>query len=104
MQHFGESYDDTTAPVAHLVLVRCLFVLALRWGLKVYSMDTKQAFLNADIKFNLWIRLPSGFKYKGASILKLNKTLEGSKQGAHDWYEAQDTLIMSDKMHEEVFA
>ena len=58
-------------------------------------MDTKSAFINSTIKFDAWVRMSEGYDYDVHKIVKLNKTLEGTKQGAHDWYQEQDAEILA---------
>ena len=52
-------------------------------------MDVKTAFLNGDLKENVFMSQPEGFVVKGKeqNVCKLFKSLYGLKQALHAWYE-----------------
>ena len=94
-QEWGVNYDETFAPVTHAVTTKALMAIGLDLGWHINGMDTKSAFINSTIQFDAWVRMPEGYEYDGHKIVKLNKTLEGTKQGAHDWYQEQDAEILA---------
>ena len=89
----GDTFWDTFAPVTHVATCKSLFAISLDKDWYVKGMDTKQAFLNATIQFDAHVQMPEGFTYHGSKVVKLNKTLEGTRQGAHDWYVQQDDVV-----------
>jgi hypothetical protein len=52
-------------------------------------MDVKIAFLNGDLKENVYMSQPKGFVVNGQKykVCKLIKYLYGLKQASHAWYE-----------------
>eukprot|EP00253_Pinus_taeda_P008579 PITA_08579 len=58
-------------------------------GWKVHQMDVKTAFLNGDLKDNVFMSQPEGFAVKGHEhrVCKLVKSLYGLKQAPRAWYE-----------------
>ena len=55
VQQEGIDYDDAFAPVARMESVRVL-ALAAQEGWQVYHMDVKSAFLNGDLKEEVYVR------------------------------------------------
>ena len=64
-QKEGVDYEETFAPTAKWATTRTLFALAAQNGWKVHQMDVKTAFLNGDLKENVFISQPEGFAVKG---------------------------------------
>lgn len=58
-------------------------------------MDVCSAFLNGDIKGNVYISLPKGFKQKEGTICKLRKSLYGLKTSPKSWNEKFHSVMMS---------
>ena len=58
-------------------------------GWKVHQMDVKTAFLNGDLKENVFMSQLEGFVVKGHEhkVCKLVKSLYGLKQAPRAWYE-----------------
>jgi hypothetical protein len=56
--------------------------MAIQNGWKIHQMDVKTAFLNGDLKENVFMSQPEGFIVKGQEhkVCKLIKTLYGLKQ------------------------
>eukprot|EP00253_Pinus_taeda_P033502 PITA_33502 len=88
-QKEGVDYEETFAPTAKWTTIRTLFALAAQNGWKVHQMDVKTAFLNGDLKENVFMSQPEGFVVKGDEhkVCKLVKSLYGLKQAPRAWYE-----------------
>ena len=89
---WGKSFEETFAPTMHLECLRLLLLLCLKWSLTCLHLDVATAYLNSEIKFDVWIKLPEGFK-EGYKYAKLNKSLYGLKQAAKDWFDTQDAFL-----------
>jgi len=82
-QIFGLDYGDTFSPVTKMASV-CLFIAMAalqKWPL--YQLDVKNAFLNGDLKEEIYMEQPPGFVAQGESsglVCRLRKSLYGLKQ------------------------
>ena len=78
VQQEGVDYDDAFAPVARMESVRVL-ALAAQEGWRVHHMDVKSAFLNGDLKEEVYVQQPPGFVVAGeeGKVYLLRKALYG---------------------------
>ena len=76
-QKEGVDYTETFAPTAKWGTIRTLFSLAAQNGWKIHHMDVKTAFLNGDLKEDVYMFQPEGFFVKGKEhkVCKLVKYL-----------------------------
>jgi hypothetical protein len=81
VQQEGIDFDDVFAPVARMEPVR-LLTLAAQEGWQVHHVDVKSAFLNGDLKEEVYVRQPVGFIVAGqeGKVLRLRKALYGLRQ------------------------
>jgi hypothetical protein len=81
-QRRGIDYDEVFAPVARLDTVRLLISLAALKGWEVHHMDVKSAFLNGDLRDEVYVEQSEGFIKKGCEhkVIKLKKALYGLHQ------------------------
>uniref|UniRef100_A0A453CRN0 Uncharacterized protein n=1 Tax=Aegilops tauschii subsp. strangulata TaxID=200361 RepID=A0A453CRN0_AEGTS len=88
-QKEGEDFFDTYSPVATLTTIRVLLSLAASHGLLVHQMDVKTAFLNGELKEEIYMDQPDGFVVPGqeGKVCKLLKSLYGLKQAPKEWHE-----------------
>ncbi|KAK8916909.1 hypothetical protein KSP39_PZI022417 [Platanthera zijinensis] len=98
-QEEGIDFDQTFAPVARLEAIRIFLAYAAYQDFKVYQMDVKSAFLNGDLKEEVYVEQPSGFvdPLKPDFIYKLRKALYGLKQAPRAWYETLSTFLIENK-------
>ena len=59
-QVHGVDYDETYAPVAKLTSLRLVLAISALLGFDVHQMDVETAFLNADLKEEVYITIPEG--------------------------------------------
>jgi hypothetical protein len=57
----GVDYEEVFAPVARLETVRILLALAALGEWEVHHIDVKSAFLNGDLKKEVYVHQPPGF-------------------------------------------
>jgi hypothetical protein len=95
VQRDGIDFDDTFAPVARMESVRLLFTLAAQEGWRVHHMDVKSAFLNDDLKEDVYLHQPSGFAIPGkeGKVLRLCKSLYGLRQAPKAWNAKLDSTL-----------
>ena len=82
VQQEGIDYEDAFAPVARMESVRVLLALAAQEGWRVHHMDVKSAFLNDDLKEEVYVRQQPGFAIAGeeGKVYRLKKALYGLRQ------------------------
>ena len=91
------NYSETFSPTAKMTSVRILMDLAIRQNLLIHQMDVRNAYLNSNIDYDIYVEQPNGFKLSGKNgedlILKLNKSLYGLKQSGRLWNELLDDFL-----------
>ena len=96
-QEEGINYDETFAPVARMEAIRILIAFAAFMGFKLYQMDVKSAFLNGDLKEEVFFKQPPGFEDAELPnhVFRLNKALYGLKQAPRAWYERLSKFLLN---------
>lgn len=85
-QKQGFDFNETYAPVAKLPTLRILLSIAVRFDMHVHQMDVKGAFLNGDLREDIYMVQPEGYA-NGNKVCKLNKAIYGLKQASRMWNE-----------------
>ena len=83
-QQPGVDFVDTYSPVAKFASVRIMMVVAARLDLELHQLDVKTAFLNRDLKEEIYMDQPVGFQIKGqeGKVCRLKKSLYALKQSS----------------------
>jgi hypothetical protein len=91
----GLDFDETFAPIARLEAIRIFLAYACHKNFKVYQMDVKSAFLNGDLKEEVYMEQPEGFQLPDNPdfVCKLKRALYGLKQAPHAWYYRLDKYL-----------
>ncbi|GJZ78931.1 putative ribonuclease H-like domain-containing protein [Tanacetum coccineum] len=88
-QEEGINFEESFAPVARIEAI-CIFVAnAAHKNMTIYQMDVKTAFLNGELKEEVYVSQPEGFvdQDNPSHVYKLKKALYGLKQAPHAWYD-----------------
>jgi hypothetical protein len=87
VQREGVDFDEVFAPVARLDSVRALIAVAAHMGWQVHHLDVKSAFLNGDLKEEVYVEHPPGFTStdEKAKVFRLRKALYGLRQAPRAW-------------------
>ncbi len=60
-QTFGVDYNETFAPVAKFMSIRCILALEAIEDIEIHQMDVKTAFFNGDLEEEIYMEQPKGF-------------------------------------------
>lgn len=93
-QREGLDYSETFAPTVKPQTLRALLAVAASKDYLLHQMDVDTAYLNADLKEEIYIRLPKDIKSELAGrTVKLKKSLYGLKQAGHEWYSLLHSML-----------
>ena len=91
-QEYGKDYLQVFSPVIRWESVRTLISMAVQYGMELHQMDVDVAFLNGNLKEEIYMKQPDGLVVKGQEnlVCKLKKSIYGLKQSPCCWNEALD--------------
>nr|GEV07068.1 hypothetical protein [Tanacetum cinerariifolium] len=98
-QEEGIDFAKSFAPVARLDAIRIFLSFAAHMNMIVYQMDVKKAFLNGNMREEVYVSPSDEFvdqdnlKY----VYKLKKALYGLKQASRAWYDLLSKFLLSQK-------
>lgn len=97
-QKFGIDYDEVFAPVVRQTTIKMLLTIAGSKDWIVKHFDAKTAFINGELKENIYMRQPEGNRINigdEKKVCKLKKSIYGLKQAAKSWNDKlKETLQM----------
>ena len=87
-QKEGIDYTETFSPVSKKDSFRIILALVAQFDLELQQMDVKTAFLNGDLKEEVYMKQPEGFSSSDGEhlVCKLKKSIYGLKQASRQWY------------------
>jgi hypothetical protein len=94
-QSEGENYFDVFAPVARAESVRIVLAIAAALGLYLEQMDVVNAFLNAVVEEDIYLRPPKELGIEDGKLLKLKKALYGIKQAPRQFNKLINAFLVS---------
>ena len=89
-QQYGQDYDETFSPVVRAESIRTIIAHAANNKMLLLQMDIKTAFLNGNLKEEVFMKQPKDFVVKGQEhlVCKLKKSIYGLKQSPRCWNKA----------------
>jgi hypothetical protein len=84
----GIDYTATFSPVAKFDTIRLLLSLVASRGMHAKQMDTPNAYLKSDLREEIYMQKPEGYKNppgQHGDVLRLLKGLYGLKQSGREW-------------------
>jgi hypothetical protein len=91
----GIDFTETFAPMVRLESMRATFAIAAVEDLKIIQMDIRGAYLNGELKEEIYMRQPPGFEDGTGRVWKLVKTIYGLKQSGREWNREFDRKLTS---------
>ena len=97
VQKYGVDFEEVFAPDARLETVRVLIAIAAQESWEIHHMDVKSAFLNGELKEEVYVELPKEFAVEGreGNVLRLRKALYGLRQAPRAWNAKLDNFLKS---------
>nr|GEV85519.1 retrovirus-related Pol polyprotein from transposon TNT 1-94 [Tanacetum cinerariifolium] len=92
-QEEGIDFEESFAPVARIKATRIFIANAASKNMTIYQMDVKTAFLNGELKEEVYVSQPEGFVDPDhpTHVYCLKKALYGLTQAPRAWYQASPT-------------
>ncbi|GJW36753.1 retrovirus-related pol polyprotein from transposon TNT 1-94, partial [Tanacetum coccineum] len=96
-QEEGIDFKESFAPVARIEAIRIFVVNATHKNMTIYQMDVKTAFLNGELKEEVYVSQLEGFvdQDNPSHVYKLKKALYGLKQAPRAWYDMLSSFLIS---------
>ncbi|GJY40489.1 retrovirus-related pol polyprotein from transposon TNT 1-94 [Tanacetum coccineum] len=93
----GIDFEESFAPVARIEAIRIFVANAANKNMTIFQMDVKTAFLNGELKEEVYVSQPKGFvdQDNPSHVYKLKKALYGLKQAPRAWYDMLSSFLIS---------
>ncbi|GKB33050.1 retrovirus-related pol polyprotein from transposon TNT 1-94 [Tanacetum coccineum] len=96
-QEEGLDFEESFAPVTRLEAIRIFLANAASKNMTVYQMDVKTAFLNGELKEEVYVSQPEGFvdPDRPHHVYRLKKALYRLKQAPRAWYDTLSKFLLA---------
>ncbi|GKC40326.1 retrovirus-related pol polyprotein from transposon TNT 1-94 [Tanacetum coccineum] len=96
-QEEGIDFEESFTPVARIEAIRIFVANAANKNMTIFQMDVKTAFLNGELKEEVYVSQPEGFvdQEYPSHVYKLKKALYGLKQAPRAWYDMLSSFLIS---------
>ncbi|GKG22213.1 retrovirus-related pol polyprotein from transposon TNT 1-94, partial [Tanacetum coccineum] len=89
-QEEGIDFEESFALVARIEAIRIFIANAVSKNMIIYQMDVKTAFLNGELKEEVYVSHPT-------HVYSLKKALYGLKQAPRAWYDTLSRFLLDNK-------
>ncbi|GKA33245.1 retrovirus-related pol polyprotein from transposon TNT 1-94 [Tanacetum coccineum] len=98
-QEEGINFEESFAPVARIEAIRIFIANAASKNMTIYQMDVKIAFLNDELKEEVYVSQLEGFVDPDhlTHVYRLKKALYGLKQAPRAWYDTLSRFLLDNK-------
>ncbi|GJT96568.1 retrovirus-related pol polyprotein from transposon TNT 1-94 [Tanacetum coccineum] len=96
-QEEGIDFEKSFSPVARLEAIRNFLAFTAHMNMVVYQMDVKTAFLNGNLREEVYVSQSDGFVHldNPNHMYKLKKALYRLKQAPRAWYDMLSSFLIS---------
>nr|GEV63066.1 uncharacterized mitochondrial protein AtMg00810-like [Tanacetum cinerariifolium] len=96
-QEEGIDFEESYVPVSKIEAIRIFVANATHKNMTIFQMDVKTAFLNGELKEEVYVSQPEGFvdQDNPSHVYKLKKGLYGLKQAPRAWYSMLSSFLIS---------
>ncbi|GJU08026.1 retrovirus-related pol polyprotein from transposon TNT 1-94 [Tanacetum coccineum] len=104
LQEEGLDFEESFAPVARLEAIRIFIANVASKNMTVYQMDVKTAFLNGELKEEVYVHQPEGFvdPERPHHVYRLKKALYGLKQAPRACDPVDTPMVERTKLDEDL--
>lgn len=99
---FRQPYDkdeETYSPVAAMATLRVILSVSCRLGYFIHQMDVEGAFLNGDVRGEVYVSQPKGYDQGDGKVYKLRKALYGLRESPRAWYDCFHSFMVELGFH-----
>nr|GEX95923.1 retrovirus-related Pol polyprotein from transposon TNT 1-94 [Tanacetum cinerariifolium] len=98
-QDEGIDFEESFAPVARLEAIRIFIANVANKNMTVYQIDVKTAFLNGELKEEVYVSQPKGFvdPDRPNHVYRLKKALYGLKHTPRVWYYTLSRFLLANE-------
>nr|GFA99582.1 retrovirus-related Pol polyprotein from transposon TNT 1-94 [Tanacetum cinerariifolium] len=95
-QDEGIEFEESFTPVARIEAIRIFIANATSRNMTIYQMDIKTAFLNGELKEEVYVTQPEGFVDPDhpTHVYRLKKALYRLKQVPRAWYDTLSRFLL----------
>lgn len=93
-QKYNVDYQETFAPVVRHSVIRLFLSLAAQHKLLVNHIDIVAAYLNGELKDEVYMVQPPLFDNNTNQVCKLKKSLYGLKQAGREWNKKVNDILL----------
>nr|GEV50865.1 hypothetical protein [Tanacetum cinerariifolium] len=96
-QEEGMDFEESFALVARLEAIQIFLAYAAHKNMVIYQMDVKTAFLNGNLREDVYVSQPDGFvdQDNPNHVYTLKKALYRLKQAPRAWYDMLSSFLIS---------
>ncbi|GKF01113.1 retrovirus-related pol polyprotein from transposon TNT 1-94, partial [Tanacetum coccineum] len=96
MQEEGIYFEESFTPVTRIEAIRIFIANATNKNMTIFQMDVKTAFLNDELKEEVYVSQPEGFidQDNPSHVYKLKNALYGLKQAPRAWYDMLSSFFI----------
>ncbi|GJS25562.1 retrovirus-related pol polyprotein from transposon TNT 1-94 [Tanacetum coccineum] len=98
-QDGGIDFEESFAPVVRIEAIRIFIANVASKNMIIYQIDVKTAFLNGELKEEVYVSQPKGFVDPDhpTHVYRLKKALYGLKQAPRAWYNTLSRFLLDNK-------
>ena len=93
-QQYGIDFKETFAPTLKQDTIRIITAIAVQHNFNIEQIDINSAYLNADLKEDIYMKSPEGHHSFNKCFWKLKKALYGLKQAGKEWNEKLNNELL----------
>ncbi|GJV59460.1 retrovirus-related pol polyprotein from transposon TNT 1-94 [Tanacetum coccineum] len=99
-QEEGIDFEESFASVARIKAIRIFVANVAHKNMMIYQMDIKTAFINGELKEEVYVSQPEGFvdQDNPLHVYKLKKAIYGLKQAPRAWYDMLSSFLISQQL------